>query len=121
MTAMDKIKENMAKGHPWLLGKSWDTFTPVSGFIPKGDIPDPNKIDLWLKLDGETKQSGNTKDLVFDIGKVISYTSKIMKLEKGDLFLTGTPLGAGPCTDGQVIECGIKDIGKEMKFTVSKL
>jgi len=119
MTAIEVIKGNIGKSLPlpWLLAKSWDTFTPVSEFIPKDSISDPNNVNLWLTLDGEVKQSGNTSNLIYDIKKVVSYASKIMKLEKGDLFLSGTPNGAGPCRSGQVIKCGIPDV-KEMTFTV---
>lgn len=117
MTAMDTIKRSREKGLPWLNGKSWDTFTPVSDFITKDSITDPHNVSLWLSLDGDVKQSGNTTDLYFDIKKVVSHTSKIMKLEKGDLFLTGTPLNAGPCKAGQVIKCGITGV-KEMTFNV---
>ena len=98
-------------------GKSHDTFTPISGFISKEKIPDPHNVDLWLKLDGELKQSGNTKDLYFDIPKMISYASRIMTLQPGDLFLSGTPGGAGKCTPGQLIECGAEGV-LDMKFHV---
>jgi len=118
ITAMDKIKLCASKGLPWTMGKCWDTFTPISEFIPKESIPDPHDVNMWLKLDGEMKQSGNTKDLYFNIPQVISYTSKVMKLEKGDLFLTGTPAGNGTCTSGQILECGFEGI-RGMKFAVA--
>ena len=117
ITAMDKVKECAGKGHPWTLGKAWDTFTPISDVIPAGEINDPDDVTLWLKLDGEVKQLGSTKDLWFSVRHVISRASHVMKLETGDLFLTGTPGGNGTCVPGQVIECGVEGV-KEMRFEV---
>ena len=99
------------------MGKSWDTFTPISDVIPKSSIPDPNNVDLWLKLDGELKQKGSTSDLWFDVCRIVSHASHVMTLEEGDLFLTGTPGGNGTCVPGQVIECGIEGVA-QMLFEV---
>jgi len=118
MTAMEKVKQAIGNGHPWVLGKCCDTFTPISAFIEKEKIADPENVNLWLKLDGELKQNGSTKDLVCGIAKQISFISNIMKLEKGDLILSGTPGGAGPCKAGQTIECGIDGV-KDIKFSVA--
>lgn len=117
MTARDIQDDIKKKGHPWLLAKCWDTFCPVSGFIPKEEVVDPANLNLWLKVDGQLKQSGNTKDMLFPIPKIISYASGIMKLEYGDVILTGTPKGVGPVLSGQVIECGIAGL-REMAFQV---
>ena len=117
MTARDIQDDIKKKGHPWLLAKCWDTFCPVSDFIPKEEVVDPANLNLWLKVDGQLKQSGNTKDMLFTIPKIISYASGIMKLEYGDVILTGTPKGVGPVLSGQVIECGIEGL-KKMAFQV---
>ena len=117
MTARDIQDDIKKKGHPWLLAKCWDTFCPVSDFIPKEEVVDPANLSLWLKVDGQLKQSGNTKDMLFPIPKIISYASGIMKLEYGDVILTGTPKGVGPVLSGQVIECGIAGL-REMAFQV---
>jgi acylpyruvate hydrolase len=77
------------KGLPWSAAKGFDTFTPVGEFIPKSEIKDPHNVNLWLKLDEEMKQNGTTKDMIFDIPTLIEYVSSIMKLEVGDLILTG--------------------------------
>ena len=117
MTARDIQDDIKKKGHPWLLAKCWDTFCPVSDFIPKEEVVDPANLSLWLKVDGQLKQSGNTKDMLFPIPKIISYASGIMKLEYGDVILTGTPKGVGSVLSGQVIECGIAGL-REMAFQV---
>eukprot|EP00736_Rhodelphis_marinus_P003841 Rmarinus@m.26818 len=108
MTARDLQGQAKEKGLPWTVAKGFDTFCPVSTFLPKAAIGDPHNLDLWCKIDGEIKQEGNTRDMIFDIPDLISYLSGIMTLEPGDLICTGTPEGVGPLFPGQTIEAGIK-------------
>lgn len=108
----------MALTYPWALAKGFDTATPVSDFIPKSEIPDPNNVRLWLKVDGEMKQDGNTQDMIYKIPHLISFVSQYMTLEVGDVILTGTPEGNAPIRNGQAIVCGLDD-KKEMTFPVS--
>ena len=89
----------------------------MSPFIPKEKIPDPQNTPLWLKVNGQMKQNGNTKDMIFSIPYLISWISEIFTLEEGDLVLTGTPDGVGPVQAGDTIECGIPNV-IEMSFTV---
>jgi len=123
MTARDLQDDIKKKGHPWLLAKCWDTFCPISELIPMTAIPDPQNVNLWLKVDGIMKQKGNTGDMIFDVKHIISYVSKIMTLQVGDLILTGTPSGVGPVEAGQLIECGIgiTNTIRSMKFEVSNV
>ena len=117
MTSGSHLKLVREKSLPWCIAKNWDTFCPVSDFISKEEIANPNDVNLWLTVDGEIKQSESTSDMLFNVSQIISYTSQIMTLERGDLILTGTPNGVGAVKSGQVIECGIKGI-KQMKFAV---
>lgn len=112
MTAQCQLGNARAKGEPWSLGKGFDTSTPVSRFIKLQEIKDPHNVDLWLKLNGEYKQKGNTKDLIFKVDDLISYTSQFMTLEPNDIILTGTPNGSLPIKGGDVIECGMGDLIK---------
>lgn len=73
---------------------------------------------LWLKVDGEMKQDANTKDMIYQIPRVISHISQCMTLEYGDLVLMGTPDGSLPVRKGQVIVCGLDD-KIEMTFSVA--
>ena len=91
MTARDIQDQAKKLGWPWTFAKGFDTALPISKFIPKEEIPDPDNVHLWLKLDGELKQDGNTQDLIFKIPHLISYISQNMTLEEGDLILTGQP------------------------------
>ena len=117
MTSRDIQGEAKKKGHPWSVAKGYDTFCPISSLIDKEKVSLDN-ARLWLKVDGELKQSGTTKDMVFSIPYLISYISRIFTLEMGDVILTGTPEGVGPVTPGQTITAGIEG-ATEMKFPVS--
>ena len=117
MTARDLQSKLKAKGLPWTLAKGFDTSCPVSDFIPSQNISNPQNVDLWLKVNGELRQSSNTKNMIFNIPFLLSYISEFFTLEPGDLILTGTPEGVGPVKRGDVINCGLKDI-VEMSFSV---
>ena len=118
MTARNIQSDAKKKGYPWSVAKGYDTFCPVSGFIEKEKIA-LDSTKLWLKVDGELKQYGNTKDMVFSVPHLISYISNIFSLEVGDVILTGTPEGVGPVKSGQLITAGIEGI-VEMTFPVKE-
>lgn len=117
MTSCDHLAEAQTSKLPWLMAKCFDTFCPISDIISTQEIPDPSNVNLWLKVNGEQRQAANTKDLVFSVSKLISFSSKVMKLEPGDLLLTGTPAGVGTVSSGDIIECGFEGV-KSMKFKV---
>ena len=116
MTARNLQRDAKKKGYPWSVAKGYDTFCPISQMISKEKIALPN-TRLWLKVDGDVKQSGSTGDMIFSVPYLISYISKIFTLETGDLILTGTPEGVGPVLPGQTITAGIEGL-TEMKFPV---
>ncbi|XP_062553898.1 acylpyruvase FAHD1, mitochondrial [Armigeres subalbatus] len=117
MTGMDFILDARPKGLPWCLGKGFDTSTPVSRLITPEELENPNDVRVWCKVNDQLRQDDKTSNLIFTISELIAYTSKYMTLEENDLILTGTPAGAGPVRDGDVLECGIGDI-IQMKFNV---
>lgn len=119
MTARDVQEECKKKGLPWTLAKSFTTSCPVSAFVPKEKIPDPHNLKLWLKVNGELRQEGDTSSMIFTIPYIISYVSKIMTLEEGDIILTGTPKGVGPVKENDEILAGIDGV-LSMKFKVEK-
>ena len=80
----------------WVKGKSADTFGPTGPYlVTKDEIPDINNLNLTLEVNGKTMQSGNTKNMIFNTNFLISYLSKFMSLQPGDLITTGTPAGVG--------------------------
>lgn len=98
------FKMKLKKGLPWSIGKGFDTFLPLSEFIPKHKIPDPYNVRLSLSINGETKQDDKTNLMLFPIHKILSHMSCIMTLQKGDLILTGTPKGVGAVKPGDVLK-----------------
>ena len=117
MTARDVQSEAKKRGHPWSVAKGYDTFCPISTFIEKDEI-DLMNTNLWLKIDGSEQQNGSTKDMIYSVPYLISYISRIFKLETGDVILTGTPEGVGPVRPGQTINAGITGV-TEMSFPVT--
>jgi len=112
MTARNLQSIAKSKGLPWTQSKGYDTFTPIGEYIDKSKIPDPQNLNFWLKVDGELRQRGNTKDMIFPIPQLIKFVSSIMTLEIGDLILTGTPEGVSSVKHGQVLEGEIEGITK---------
>ncbi|MBU4484269.1 fumarylacetoacetate hydrolase family protein [bacterium] len=111
VTARDLQNEAKKSGMPWTISKGFDTFTPIGPKIISANEIDPSNLNIWLKINGEFKQRGNTKDMIFSIDELISYISSIMTLEPMDIIATGTPEGVGPIAKGDLIEAGIDGIG----------
>lgn len=103
----------------WDKGKGCDTFAPVGPFLATPDeVADPHNLRLWLKVNGETMQDGNTSNFIFKIPFLISYLSQFMTLLPGDIISTGTPAGVGLGMNppvylkpGDVVELGIDGLG----------
>lgn len=111
ITARDIQAEAKKRGLPWSVSKGFDTFAPVGPRIALRDEINPYNLDIWLKVNGELRQRGNTSDMLFKIPRLIAYISNIMTLEPGDIIATGTPKGVGPIEDGDVIEAYVEGIG----------
>lgn len=80
----------------WVKGKSADTFGPVGPWLVTADeIPDPQTLELWLEVDGKRYQDGSTKTMIFGVRQLVSYVSRFMSLQPGDIIATGTPPGVG--------------------------
>ena len=95
---------------PWYRSKNFDTFGPIGPKIIK-IINNPHDIKIELKVNGEVKQSSNTKYMIFKIPEIIEALSKYVTLEPGDIVATGTPEGVGPIHPGDVLEAFIEKIG----------
>lgn len=114
-------------GGQWVKGKSCDTFAPIGPYIVTPDeIEDVNDLGMWLKVNGDTKQCGNSSKLIFDIPHLVSYLSRFMSLMPGDIISTGTPPGVGLGFDppqylnaGDVVELGIDGLGESRQEAVN--
>ncbi len=103
-------------GH-WTIGKAFDTFTPLGPYI-ETEL-DPFKIRVEARLNGIGKQNSGTDLMIVPIRKMVSYLSNVMTLKKGDVILTGSPVGAKFVGDGDMIECEIKEVGILRNYFVS--
>lgn len=117
-TLENRRKREMDRFLDWLAGKWFDTFAPCGPWIvTKDEVDDPHNLDIKLTINGELRQHGNTRDMIFRIPEQIAYASSIMTLEPGDIISTGTPAGAGLGTgdtslrDGDELICEIESIG----------
>ena len=106
-------------GPQWSLGKSFDTHAPIGPWITTADEVDPHDLDLRCTVNGETRQSSNTKHLIFDVYDQIEHLSAAMTLEPGDLIFTGTPGGVGAAMKpmvflqpGDVVACEVSNLGR---------
>src|SRR5262245_53507888 len=83
-------------GKQWMVGKTFDTFAPAGPvLVTKDGVPDPHRLAIKLRLNGQTMQDSNTNQLIFGVGELLAYLSKVFTLEPGDLIYTGTPPGVG--------------------------
>jgi ureidoglycolate lyase len=115
-------------GTQWDKGKGFDTFGPIGPWmVTKDEVADPQKLDLWLEVDGKRYQNGNTKTMVFAVAQLVAYLSKVMSLQPGDVISTGTPPGVGMGVKpnavylkaGQTMKLGIQGLGEQTQKTVA--
>jgi 2-keto-4-pentenoate hydratase/2-oxohepta-3-ene-1,7-dioic acid hydratase in catechol pathway len=100
--------------------KSVDTYAVLGPYLVTADeIADPNALDMWLKVNGEIRQQSNTQNMVYDVAKLIEFTSAFYTLMPGDIIMTGTPEGVGPVQPGDLIEAHIAGVG-DLSIRVAK-
>ena len=115
----------MERGGTWDKGKGCDTFGPIGPWlVTRDEIPDPQRLGLWLDVDGQRHQTGNTDDMIFSVAQIVSYVSRFMSLYPGDVISTGTPHGVGLgykppiyLQAGQVMHLGIDGLGEQTQVT----
>jgi len=114
-------------GGTWDKGKGCDTFGPLGPWLVTADeVADPHALGLWLEVDGHRYQNGNTSTMVFQVPVLVSYLSRFMSLQPGDVISTGTPPGVGLgqkpplyLRAGQVMRLGIDGLGEQRQRTIS--
>jgi 2-keto-4-pentenoate hydratase/2-oxohepta-3-ene-1,7-dioic acid hydratase in catechol pathway len=110
MTARDIQQGAKDRRHPWSVAKGFDTFAPLGPRVPAADVHDPQQLDIKLTVNGETRQHGETKDMIFSVADLIAYCSQIFTLMPGDLLYTGTPEGVGPVEAGDELEATVTGV-----------
>jgi ureidoglycolate lyase/2,4-diketo-3-deoxy-L-fuconate hydrolase len=116
----------LERGGQWDKGKGCDTFAPIGPWLVTPDeILDPQSLDLWLDVDGQRFQTGNTRTMIFTVQHLVSYISHFMSLRTGDVIATGTPPGVGLgqkppryLKAGQTMRVGIAGLGEQLQRTV---
>lgn len=114
----------LERGGQWVKGKSCDHFAPLGPFIiTKDEVPDPQNLRLWTRLNGEIVQDSNTNDMVFGVQYLVHYISQFMTLLPGDVISTGTPSGVGMgrkpqrfVNEGDIIEIGVDLLGSSRQI-----
>ena len=108
-------------GGQWIRGKSLPGFGPIGPyFVSADEVPDPQNLDIWLKVNGETMQESHTSDMIFSVAQIVADMSKYMRLQAGDIITTGTPGGVGMgqkpqrfLRNGDVMTLGIEGLGEQ--------
>jgi 2-keto-4-pentenoate hydratase/2-oxohepta-3-ene-1,7-dioic acid hydratase in catechol pathway len=112
----------------WVKGKSSETFGPLGPWLAtKDEIKDPQNLDMWLDVNGEKRQCGNTKTMIFDCRHIVWYCSQFFVLEPGDVIVTGTPAGVGLgmkpepkyLKAGDAVTLGIADLGEQRQKVIN--
>ncbi|MFD1631501.1 fumarylacetoacetate hydrolase family protein [Pseudopedobacter beijingensis] len=109
LTARDLQTKLKSKGLPWELAKGFDNSAPVSEFLPLSEFADKGDINFSLTVNGDYKQRGNSKDMIFSFDQIIAFVSQYITLKKGDLIFTGTPVGVGRLNIGDKLVGYIED------------
>jgi fumarylpyruvate hydrolase len=112
MTRRDLQTDLKKMSRPWEMGKSFDQSCPVSALVPVGTAGHPKKGAIWLKVNGETRQSGDLNQQIWPVDEAIAFLSTYVTLEPGDIILNGTPAGVGPCKAGDKLEGHIDGLGE---------
>ena len=116
------------RGGTWDKGKGCDTFGPIGPWlVTRDEVPNPQKLQMWLDVNGVRRQTGSTKTMIFGVAKIVSYVSQFMTLQPGDVITTGTPPGVGmgikPAAvylkKGDVVTLGIEGLGDQRQEVVA--
>ncbi len=111
----------LERGSQWDKGKGCDTFGPIGPYlVTRDEVPDPQALDMWLDVNGQKMQRGNTRTMIFGVAHLVSYVSQFMTLMPGDIITTGTPPGVGMgmrppryLKAGDIITLGIAGLGEQ--------
>jgi 2,4-diketo-3-deoxy-L-fuconate hydrolase len=115
------------RGGQFVKGKSSDSFAPIGPWlVTREEVPDPQRLNLWLDVNGVRRQTGNTSDMIFSVAYLVSHLSQFLTLMPGDVIATGTPSGVGAgckppefLKPGDVIELGVEGLGRQRQAVVA--
>ncbi|GLK86221.1 fumarylacetoacetate hydrolase family protein [Ancylobacter defluvii] len=111
MTRRDLQGEAKKLGRPWEVGKAFEASAPCSALVPASQIGHPTDGKVWLKVNGELRQSGDLNQMIWKVPEMISYLSGLFTLVPGDIIMSGTPAGVGAIVRGDRMEGGVDGVG----------
>ncbi|MDR1969167.1 MAG: fumarylacetoacetate hydrolase family protein [Burkholderiaceae bacterium] len=111
MTRRDLQMQMREAGRPWEIGKAFDRSAPLGPIHPAAQTGHFDQGDIWLTVNGQTKQKSNVSHLIWSVAETVVHLSKFFRLEPGDLIYTGTPEGVGPVQAGDTMQAGIERLG----------
>ena len=122
----ERVFQIERSGGQWTKGKSSETFGPLGPWlVTKDEIPDPQKLDMWLTVNGESRQKGSTRTMIFGVEHLVWYCSQFFVMEPGDVIITGTPPGVGLgmkppqfLKAGDVVRLGVAGLGEQQQKVV---
>jgi 2-keto-4-pentenoate hydratase/2-oxohepta-3-ene-1,7-dioic acid hydratase in catechol pathway len=122
----ERVFQIERSGGQWTKGKSSETFGPLGPWlVTKDEIPDPQKLDMWLTVNGESRQKGSTRTMIFGVEHLVWYCSQFFVMEPGDVIITGTPPGVGLgmkppqfLKAGDVVRLGVGGLGEQQQKVV---
>jgi 2-keto-4-pentenoate hydratase/2-oxohepta-3-ene-1,7-dioic acid hydratase in catechol pathway len=122
----ERVFQIERSGGQWTKGKSSETFGPLGPWlVTKDEIPDPQKLDMWLRVNGESRQKGSTRTMIFGVEHLVWYCSQFFVMEPGDVIITGTPPGVGLgmkppqfLKAGDVVRLGVGGLGEQQQKVV---
>jgi len=117
LTRRDLQASAKKMGRPWDFAKGFDYSAPTTALLPVSQVGHPAESKIWLAVNGESRQTGNLNDQIWQVAEVISYLSEAVELKAGDIIYTGTPSGVSALQPGDVVTGGIDGIG-EFSFTL---
>lgn len=112
LTARDLQRQDAGRGHPWLRSKGMDTFGPIGPWLVTADeMPWPLAGRIECRVNGDLRQQGDAKDMLFPPDRIIAFISRYITLSPGDVIALGTPEGVGPLAPGDVVEVFVEGVG----------
>jgi fumarylpyruvate hydrolase len=119
MTRRDIQGEAKKMGRPWEMGKAFDNSAPCTALKTVAMVGHPAKGAIWLKVNGAVKQKGDLAEMIWNVPEMISYLSRLITLQPGDLIMSGTPAGVGPVQRGDKLEGHVDGVG-DLMITYAK-
>lgn len=119
LTRRDRQAEAKKAGTPWDTAKGFDHSAPLSALTPVAASGDAMNARIWIKVNGETRQDANTRDMIWSVPEIIAALSQWWDLKPGDLIFTGSPSGVAALSPGDEVECGVERLAP-LRFSIAR-